>query len=94
MPASRRSRNAVNVDPSMYMQRYLHYQERHSAWHIYRSIYWAIYLLVESALLLYYNLLGLTPQTFFGISLFVLAIMVVVHGFATSLHLKLMKKYG
>ncbi len=86
--------NSVMVDPSMYMDRLLHYQERHSGWRIFQSIYWSIYLIIASIILLYYGQLNLTVPIFFGIMIFILAIMVIIHGFATSLHLKLMMRYG
>lgn len=87
-------KNAVTVDPSLYMDRLLHYQEKHSGWMIFQSVYWGIYLIIAAVLLLYYGQLSLTVPIYFGIMIFVLAIMVIIHGFATSLHLKLMRRYG
>lgn len=89
-----KKKEVVVVDPQLWMQRQLHYRERHAGWRIFRSVYWSMYLLIVGFFLLSYNTLGLTPQTFFGVDLILLAMMVIVFGLAQALHHKLMKRYG
>ncbi|MEM3775401.1 MAG: hypothetical protein QXZ35_01950, partial [Candidatus Micrarchaeaceae archaeon] len=57
----------VVVDPEMWMARQLHFQERHSGWNIFISIYWSIFVLLVSMLLMFYARLALTVYTFFGL---------------------------
>ncbi|MGC8710738.1 MAG: hypothetical protein ACP5RF_04005 [Candidatus Micrarchaeia archaeon] len=92
--AESKGKQVVVVDPDLWMNRMLHYNERHSGWQIFTSIYWSIFILFVGALLIYYNSLGLNLNLFFGLILFLLGLMVIVFGFTTSLHLKLMKRYG
>ncbi len=87
-------RSTVVIDPELAYKRRLHYKEKHSGWHIFKGIYWGIYLFVLGILLA-----ALVPETlsythFFGWALILLAFFVIVYGFASSLHLKLMKKYA
>lgn len=86
--------NVVVVDPKMVMERYLHYKERHHGWHVFRSLYWAIYLIIVSLLLLYYNTLYLTLNIFFGTVILLFAVMLILYGLAEALHHRLMKSYG
>ncbi|MCL5100795.1 MAG: hypothetical protein M1122_02480 [Candidatus Marsarchaeota archaeon] len=85
------SKNVVVIDPDLYMKRMLKYQERHSGWHIFRAVYTALYLFIVAVVLITANY---SVQTLVGISLLVLALMIIVYGFVASLHLKLMEKYG
>jgi hypothetical protein len=78
----------------MWFKRMLHYQEKHGGWAVFRTVYWSIYLLMLSLMLVYYGVLGLTLTSFFGIILFILSIMVIVFGFTQSLHYKLMRRIG
>ncbi len=87
-------KTVVLVDPDLYMKRMLHYNERHSVWYIFRSIYVAIYLFIVGALLISQTTLHYGYDVLAGISLVVLALMVVVYGFVVSLHNKLMVRYG
>ena len=89
-----REKQVVVIDPELWMNRNLHYQERQSGWKIFTSLYWSIYLLFVGALLIFYNPLGLSLTYFFGVSIFLLSLMLIIYGFATSLHFKLMKRYG
>ncbi len=92
MPKS--NKTVVTVDPDLYMKRMLEYKERHSAWFIFRAVYWAIYVFVVGLLFMIESAqfypLGFT----FGSSLVIFAVMLVIYGFATALHNKFMKKYG
>ncbi len=88
------TKEKIAIDPELWMKRMLHYEERHSGWVIFQAIYWSIYLLVIGVLLVSYARLALTVPIFFGISLFVLAIMLIIYGFTRSLHLKLMERYA
>ncbi len=98
--ASRRTATAgsrktvVVVDPEMMYARKLHHDEKHSGWHIFKSVFWAIYLFVVGVILYTTvpSLMGVAQ--FFGWSLIILAIFLVVFGFSKSLHLKLMKRYA
>jgi len=76
--------------------RYLDYKARHSGWITFRSIYWAIYLLVIGALLIVNGKLSfpISWAMFFGVALVLLAVMVIIYGAAESLHHKLMRKHG
>lgn len=87
-------KEAMVVDPDLWMKRMLHYQEKHSGWIIFGSIYWSIYIFLIGIFLVSYVRLGFTLPIFLGVSLFVLAIMVIIYGFTRSLHLKLMERYG
>jgi len=76
--------------------RYLDYKARHSGWITFRSIYWAIYLLVIGALLIVNGKLSfpISWAMFFGVALVLLAVMVIIYGAAESLHHKLMRRHG
>jgi hypothetical protein len=76
------------------MQRMLRYQEKHAGWAIFRTIYWSIFLLMLSVLLVSYQTFGFTLQTFLGITLFVFSLMLIVFGFTQALHYRLMRKIG
>ncbi|MCL4379152.1 MAG: hypothetical protein M1160_02895 [Candidatus Marsarchaeota archaeon] len=87
-------RSTITIDPELAYRRRLHYQEKHSGWHIFRGIYWGIYIFILGAMLA-----ALVPATmsytrFFGWALILLAFFVIIYGFTSSLHLKLMKKYA
>lgn len=87
-------RNVMTLDPELYFQRHLQYREKHSSWHIFTGIFWGVYLFILGVMLI-----SLVPATlnytgFFGWALVLLAFFVIVYGFASSLHLKLMKRYG
>ena len=76
--------------------RMLEYQARHAGWIIFRSVYWALYLMLLGILLIYYSAKGISIslQVFFGWAFTVLAVMIVVYGAAETLHHKLMRRYG
>ncbi|MCL5102322.1 MAG: hypothetical protein M1544_03135 [Candidatus Marsarchaeota archaeon] len=84
----------VELDPSMEYARRLHYNEKHSGWAIFRAIYWSIYIFVFGVLLYTLVPAGMPVSAFFGLAIMVLAIFVIVYGFSTSLHMKLMKRYA
>lgn len=83
------------ASPEMF-DRMLDYYVRHSAWIMFRAVYWAIYLLFVGGILLYYNAMNLNVslQMFFGLAFFVLALMVIIYGLTETLHNKLMKRYA
>jgi uncharacterized membrane protein YjfL (UPF0719 family) len=76
--------------------RMLGYQARHAGWIIFRSVYWALYLLLLGMLLLFYSIqnISISLQVFFGWAFSILAIMIIIYGAVEVLHHKLMKKYG
>lgn len=85
---------SVMIDPSMFMDRMLHYREMHSGWNIFRFIYWSIYLIVVAIMLIYYTELGFTMTLFFGSIILILAVMLILFGLTEALHNKFLKKYG
>lgn len=96
MPQRRENRSyrGMAVDPEPYMRRMLHYRERHSGWYIFRSAYWGVYLFLIGILFMVQSTESFPVGFTFGISMVILAVMLVIYGFATALHNKLMKKYG
>ena len=86
-------RKAVSTDM---FDRMLDYYVKHSAWLMFKAIYWSIYLLVIGSVLLYYSAINLTVslQTFFGLAFFILALMMIIYGLTETFHNKLMKKYA
>ncbi len=76
--------------------RYLEYKARHSGWITFRSIYWAIYLLLIGAYLIYFGDTNMPVSWtfFFGTALVLLSIMIILYGAAESLHHKLMRTYS
>ena len=74
--------------------RYLDYKARHGGWIIFRSVYWAIYLVVLGTLLIVSGSVPISGTIFFGVALELLAAMIIIYGAAEALHHKLMKKHG
>ncbi len=76
--------------------RMLDYQVRHTGWIIFRSVYWAIYLLLLGTILLYYSVrnIDISLQAFFGYAFTIVSIMIIIYGFAEVLHHRLMRKYA
>ncbi len=87
-----RKKNVISIDPTMQYERMLHYKEKHSGWVIYKAIFWGVYIFILGALLLADT--ALTGAAFFGWAFVLFAIFFIINGFASSLHLKLMKKHG
>ncbi|MCL5093366.1 MAG: hypothetical protein M1128_02780 [Candidatus Marsarchaeota archaeon] len=84
-------KTVITIDPSLEYSRRLHYNEKHSGWQIFKSIYWSIYVFIMGVIL--YAVPMATSQ-FFGWALMLFALFFIVYGFSTSLHLKLMKRYA
>ena len=84
----------VLIDPTLLMDRLLHYREKHSGWNIFRFMYWSIYLIVIAMMLIYYDELGFTQNLFFGTAILILAIMLILFGLTEALHNKFLQKYG
>jgi len=76
--------------------RMLAYNDKHAGWIVFRSIYWSMYLLMVGFTLLWYSLqnMQLSLQLFVGYAFSIAAIMMIVYGFAETLHHKLMRKYA
>jgi hypothetical protein len=87
-----KKRNVISIDPALQYERMLHYKEKHSGWVIYKSVFWGVYIFILGALLL--TKITLVGAAFFGWAFVLFAIFYIVNGFASSLHLKLMKKHG
>ncbi len=90
----KRAKENVVLDPEPYMERMLHYKEKHSGWYIFQSIYVGIYLFIVGLLFILQDKLGFNTNYTLGTSFVVLSLMVIVYGFVMSLHTKLMKRYG
>ncbi len=87
-------RSIISIDPELSYRRKLHYMEKHSGWQIFRAIYWGIYIFIIGILLA-----ALVPGTmpypvYFGWLLILFSLFLIVYGFASALHLKLMKRYA
>jgi hypothetical protein len=87
-------KNIITIDPELSYKRRLHYMEKHSGWHIFRAIYWGIYIFIIGMILA-----TLVPGTiayplYFGWLLILFSLFLIVYGFASALHLKLMKRYA
>lgn len=91
MPQKQRT---VVIDPELMMKRMLHYRERHSAWHIFQSVYWAIYFFVVGFLFMVQSAAYYPVGFTLGAALIIFAVMLVIYGFAMALHSKFMKAYG
>ena len=87
-------KTVITVDPSMQYSRMLHYREKHSGWEIYKAVYWGIYFFILGLLLLSQGTSLSLLSGFFGWALLIFSLFVIVFGFASALHLKLMKKYA
>ncbi|VVB76657.1 Uncharacterised protein [uncultured archaeon] len=77
-------------------ERMLGHRARHTELVLFRSVYWASYLLIVGGLLLFYGLSGaqVSYPVFFGYALCVLAMMVIVYGSVETLHHKLMSRHA
>ena len=87
-------KTVITVDPSMQYSRMLHYREKHSGWEIYKAVYWGIYFFILGLLLLSQGTSLSLLSGFFGWALLIFSLFMIVFGFASALHLKLMKKYA
>ncbi|MDE1811056.1 MAG: hypothetical protein KGH66_03375 [Candidatus Micrarchaeota archaeon] len=84
----------VKIDPSMQYERELHYKERHAPWEIYKAIFWGFYLLIIGVVLATLVPAVFSYTAFFGLTIVLLALFLIIFGFTKSLHLMLMKKYA
>ena len=91
---SSRKQQVIQVDPDLYMRRMLHYNEKQSGWYIFSSVYWSVYLFIVGITLLLQSAAGYSVEVSVGISFVVLALMLIIYGAVSSLHLKLMKRYA
>ncbi len=82
--------------PGDSFDRMLDFNVKHSGWIIFKAVYWAMYLLVLGVVLLFDSVHNVTIplETFAGLALSILAMMVIVFGFSEVLHHKLMRRYG
>jgi hypothetical protein len=87
-------RDIISIDPEMWFTRKLHYDEKHSAWHIFKSLFWAVYIFIAGVMLYDSVPTAQGIMRFFGSAVVVLSIFLILYGFSKSLHLKLMKKYA
>ncbi|HUC38711.1 MAG TPA: hypothetical protein VL944_01105 [Candidatus Acidoferrum sp.] len=87
-------RSIVMMDPELSYKRHLHYREKHAGWHIFSSVFWGIYLFIIGILLATVVPATLSYTDFVGWVLILLSFFVIIYGFTSSMHLKLMKKYA
>ena len=87
-------RSIVTIDPELSYRRRLHYMEKHSGCHIFRAVYWGIYIFVIGILLATMVPSTLRYSVYFGWTLILFSLFLIVYGFTSALHLKLMKKYA
>jgi len=81
----------VTLDSSKVMERDLRYAEKHMAWHIFRAVYWSIYIFIMGMILF----IGSTAGTaLYGLALLILSVFIVIYGIVYALHLRLMRKYA
>ncbi len=93
MAEKRSSRDVVTIDPSLEYRRMLHFQERHSGWVVFRAVYWGMFVFIVGILMLAH--IGTSNMLdFYGWVAVIFSLFFMIFGFATVLHLKLMKKYG
>jgi hypothetical protein len=84
----------IAIDPTMQIEKHAIFREKQSGWEVYRAVYWGIYVFILGVLLLTAFPAATDFMSFFGWSLVLLALFVIVYGFVLSLHLKLMKKHA
>jgi hypothetical protein len=74
----------------------LDHESMGSGWIMFRSFYWAIYAMSIVFTIMYFAVeqMSLTVQILFGVSFVILAVMLLLYGFAELSHRRLMRKYG
>jgi hypothetical protein len=87
-------RKSATSNLELAYRRHLHYREKHSGWHIFTGVFWGIYLFMMGIIMV-----TLVPNTlsytgYFGWGLILLSLFLIIFGFTSSLHLKLMKRYA
>ena len=86
--------SVVRVDNSIDWERKLDYAEKRSGWEIFRYLYWGIYVFVVGCMLVIAGYMSPNPVVFAGWGVILLAVFLVVYGFVTSLHHRLMRRHG
>jgi hypothetical protein len=84
----------ITIDPELSYKRKLHYQEKHSGWNIFRGIFWGMYLFIIGIILATLVPATMSVPQFLGWAMILSAFFVIIFGFASALHLKLMKRYA
>ena len=75
-------------------KRKLEYKEKHAGWEIFRYLYWGIYVFVIGCMLVIAGYTMPNLIVFTGWAVILLAVFLVVYGFVTSLHHRLMRRHG
>ena len=88
------ARKNATSDLEQAYKRHLHYREKHSGWHIFTGVFWGIYLFMMGIILVTLVPSTLSYTGFFGWGLILLSFFLIIFGFTSSLHLKLMKRYA
>ncbi len=86
--------SVMKVDTSLDWERRLSYAEKGAVWDIFRYLYWGIYAFVVGCMLVIAGYTSPNPLVFAGWALIMLAVFLVIYGFVTSLHRRLMKRHG
>jgi len=85
----------VTIDSSKIMERDLLYAEKHMAWHVFRAVYWSVYIFVIGMILFVDSTAGtFNSFAFYGFALLMLSVFIVIYGIVYALHLRLMRKYA
>jgi len=75
-----------------HFDRVLEYNAKQSGWYIFRTIYWGIYLLFLSFLLINAPA-SFSTSEFIGYAILLLAVMIIIYGIVEALHHNLMRKH-
>ena len=94
MPKSTVTRHVVTIDPTMQYSRRLHYREKEGGWTIYKTIYWGIFVFVLGIILVTFVPSTISTTAFIGWALILFAMFLIIYGLTSSLHFKLMRRYG
>lgn len=91
---NQRSDNRILIDPRLINEHRLRYNESLRGWHIFRTFFWSIYLIVIGTMLVYYTSIFTSVTLFFGVAFLVFAVMLILYGLTEALHHQLMRKYN
>jgi len=94
MPKKRDQKIIVTLDPSMQMRKMVHLDGKNMGWHLFKGIYWSVYLFVIGLVMFVSSINGyFNTIAFFGSALIMLSLFVLVYGIVYALHIRLMKRY-
>ncbi len=94
MAEKRGAGKVMKIDSSMDWERHLTYREKEAGWTVFRFLFWGIYVFVLGCMLIIAGFTAPNLMIFGGWALVLLAVFLVVYGFVSSLHYRLMRKHG